>query len=334
MSKVSSIPIYFGDAFTTDENSPFTGNPGAICILEYDNDISDETKQKIANEANLNATAFISLDWKQPQTTENHKNGDNPKEENIIDIKRKIRWFTPAREVPLCGHDTIIAVKVLAEILLCQDPELTKKKEIIIEFDCPFRGILGGVYYCESGRVTLNFPSSPCFTISLKEANWIDQFAKAALATKLTSTAIQDVQYSPAATVLLIRLADHLSPEEFREISPNFTSIKPLQPLPGMIGLILTLKGKNGNVDKEQPHFYSRYFGPWVGFHEDPVCGSAHTLLTPYWANEYKMGFGETLLGRQHSARGGLLYCSMVDNDRVRIGGEAKVLIRGELTLN
>jgi predicted PhzF superfamily epimerase YddE/YHI9 len=93
---------------------------------------------------------------------------------------------------------------------------------------------------------------------------------------------------------------------------------------PTALGVIVTAPG-NGGVD-----FVSRFFGPWVGVEEDPVTGMAHTLLTPYWAEET----GQTAMeARQISNRGGSLRIG-IQRDRVQVSGQAVTVIRGTLLLS
>ncbi|CAL8122977.1 unnamed protein product [Orchesella dallaii] len=328
----SPVPIYFVDAFTTNGNSAFTGNAAAVVILEFDEDISDDIKQKISNETNLSDTAFVSNSWQREEKLTSTDDIDPNKD--LAVIRRTLRWFTPLYEVPLCGHATVASAKVLIENLFTENPELKEKEEIVIEFESRFRGVLGAVYNCRSERITLNFPINICLPLYAEGELWVRQLIEATVFPELTTDCIQDIQYSPSAKIILLRLCDHLSQNDLKRINPDFRKMKTIENCEEMIGVLVTLKGKNGNVEKESPHFYSRFFAPWYGVNEDPVCGSAHTVLTPYWAKEYFSGqavLGETLLAKQHSERGGNLYCTLVASDRVAIGGEAKIVIKGEL---
>jgi len=334
------VPIYFVDAFTTHGNSPFTGNAAAVCFLECDDDISDDTKQKIANEANLSDTAFVSLRWTKPTSDEEEEPEPSnnisafASGRNAIIIRRTLRWLTPTSEVPLCGHATVASTKALVATLLDKEPELKEEKdEILIEFESRFRGLLGATFDCKSERITLNFPSSPCMPLYAEGEKWIEQMIEATLHPELTADSIQDIQYSPSAKIALLRLGDHLNENDLRRVNPDFLRLKSVENCDDMFGVLVTVKGRNPDVENEQPHFYSRFFAPWYGVNEDPVCGAAHTVLTPYWTKEYFNGFGETLLARQHSTRGGNLYCTLVDSERVTLGGEARIIIKGELVV-
>lgn len=246
-------------------------------------------------------------------------------------IRRTLRWFTPQSEVPLCGHATVASTKALVTVLMENEPELKEKDEILIEFESRFRGLLGAIYDCKTERITLNFPCSPCLPLYADGEKWIEELISAIVCPDFTSDSIQDVQYSPPAKIILLRLCDHLNENDLRRICPDFSKLKLVENCDDMFGVLVTVKAKNPDIDRETPHFYSRFFAPWVGVQEDPVCGAAHTVLTPYWTKEYFSGFGETLLARQHSTRGGNLYCTLVDAERVTLAGDARIIIKGEL---
>lgn len=291
-------------------------------------------KQKIANEANLSDTAFVSYRWFKPVSNEDEVVEDTPVTTTAMEtplIRRTLRWFTPTSEVPLCGHATIASTKALVEILAEKEPELKEKDEILIEFESKFRGLLGAKFDCKTERITLNFPCSPCLSLYADGERWIEELIAAIVCPDFTSDSIQDVQYSPPAKIILLRLCDHLNENDLRRISPDFSKLKLVENCDDMFGVLVTVKAKKPDIEKEQPHFYSRFFAPWVGVPEDPVCGAAHTVLAPYWTKEYFNGFGETLLARQHSLRGGNLYCTLVDAERVTLAGDARIIIKGEL---
>jgi predicted PhzF superfamily epimerase YddE/YHI9 len=106
------------------------------------------------------------------------------------------------------------------------------------------------------------------------------------------------------------------SQQDIENLQPNLPIIEKLDAR----GLIVTAKGKKCD-------FVSRFFGPQVGVNEDPVTGSAHTTLTPYWAGQLNK---TELLAEQLSARGGKLECRLV-NDRVEIIGKAVLYLKGEI---
>ena len=106
------------------------------------------------------------------------------------------------------------------------------------------------------------------------------------------------------------------SEEAIENLKPNFTGLKQVP----VRGIICSSKS-------ERYDFVSRFFAPGAGIDEDPVTGSAHTKLVPYWAEVLKK---EKLLAKQISKRGGELKCNLL-GDRVKLSGEAKLFLKGEI---
>lgn len=202
----------------------------------------------------------------------------------------QIRWFTPSVEVDLCGHATLAAAFVLFNF----------ENHIgnTIEFYSSRSGLLSvsrlGDY------LTLNFPSDTY--------ERIEQFQE------LTSG------FSHKPIEALKGKTDYMlifeNEDQVRGLVPNFGVISKLKAR----GVIVTAKGND--VD-----FVSRFFAPQSGINEDPVTGSAHTTLTPYWAK--KLG-KNVLTAIQLSERKGYLNCKYL-NDRIEISGKAKLYLIGEI---
>lgn len=110
--------------------------------------------------------------------------------------------------------------------------------------------------------------------------------------------------------------------EKIREISPDFSALA----RSGTRGVIITAPADDKNID-----FVSRFFAPAVGVNEDPVTGSAHCMLAPYWAERLNK---KQLTARQLSKRGGLLKCELLDETTVQISGQAKTYLEGVVNLN
>ena len=202
----------------------------------------------------------------------------------------ELRWFTPAVEVDLCGHATLASAFVLFNY--------ENFKENSIQFHTRKSGIL--TVSNNDGWLTLNFPT--------------DSFNQIPLTDEII--ACFDIQptsvFEGRTDYMLVFNAE----DEIRNIIPSFAAILQLKAR----GVIITAKGKN--VD-----FVSRFFGPQVGVNEDPVTGSAHTTLTPYWAKE----LGKTeMTAIQLSAREGFLKCKYLD-DRVEISGQGRLYLIGEI---
>ena len=203
----------------------------------------------------------------------------------------ELKWFTPKAEINLCGHATLAASFVIFEI--------EKSKQPVLKFHTR-SGILS-VSKSMKGY-TMNFPA--------------DVFNK----TNVTDEIIHAIGIKPSdvflgRNILMVVLS---SEEELINLVPDHQKIKQLHPH----GLIVTAKGKNSD-------FVSRCFFPNFGIDEDPVSGSAHTILTPYWAQRLKKN---VLTARQLSQRKGELICKL-ENDRVAISGEAVLYMTGNILI-
>jgi PhzF family phenazine biosynthesis protein len=209
-----------------------------------------------------------------------------------------LRWFTPTFEIDLCGHATLATAHVLWNERGFLKPEITFLSQ---------SGLLR-VSREEDGRLVLDFPSRPPQQLAIEQhPEVLTQSLGPGAATPLAVLASRDlvVEFAHADEVLALR--------------PDFAALIDL----GYIGLIATAPGSNG-VD-----FVSRFFAPEVGVPEDPVTGSAHSTLIPFWAEKLNK---TELFARQESARGGELWCRL-RGDRVDIGGYAVTYLRGELAV-
>mgnify|MGYP000269950988 FL=1 len=204
----------------------------------------------------------------------------------------EIRWFTPTVEVDLCGHATLASAYVLFY-------ELGYAKDQI-NFHSPRSGPLT---VSRNGSVlALNFPVDQLIEIPVlsEHTMGLSQKPRAVFKGKTDYLFVYD------------------SEAEIRALHPDFEALK-IHPVRG---IIVTAPG-------EKTDFVSRFFGPACGVNEDPVTGSAHTTLTPYWASV----LGKTeLTARQLSQRTGDLTCKLL-GDRVQIAGEAVLYLRGEIEI-
>ncbi|ODM97984.1 Phenazine biosynthesis-like domain-containing protein [Orchesella cincta] len=323
---MSLVPIYFVDAFTTEGNSAFTGNAAAVCFLDYDDDISDDMKQKIASEINLSETAFVSEGWTKGKKLATAEGSQL--------YRRTLRWFTPSNEVQLCGHATVASTKALVEAQLTDKYLDPATKTVTVNFESKFRGKLGAAVSKDSGRITLNFPSNPTHKLNKGEHPWVDEMIVTLMGERVSPELVDDIQYSPGTKILLVRLSDSLTPDELRQVSPDFKKLLNINTGDFVHDIIVTVKGVSPALGEGAgPNFYSRFFAPWDGIDEDPVTGLAHTVLTPYWTHEFSRKESReigTLHARQHSTRGGDVYCTLL-GDRVNLAGEARVTIKGQL---
>jgi PhzF family phenazine biosynthesis protein len=259
------MKIYQVDAFT---DKPFTGNPAGVCVLAVPKE--DAWMQNVAREMNLSETAFLL------------------KQEDGF----RLRWFTPAVEVELCGHATLASAHILWETNLLSQREPARFHT--------FSGLLTAMR--RGDEIELDFPATP------------DEPAEAPEGlTEILGAAPQNFRSSRY---------DHLveleSEELVRNLRPDFTRLKALP----VRGIMVTSRASTPGFD-----FVSRFFGPAVGVDEDPVTGSAHCCLGPYWSK--RLGKTE-LVAYQASARGGVVGVTLA-GDRVRLRGKAVTVMVAEL---
>lgn len=203
----------------------------------------------------------------------------------------RIRWFTPTAEVKLCGHATLAAAFVYFR-------EINNTTDRVV-----FDSLSGHLSVTrDNERLTLDFP--------VQQAEPVP--APAILAQALGAEPLETL----AAEDWLVVLD---SEESVRNLRPDMRLLAQLE----RRGVIVTARGRECD-------FVSRFFAPKYGIDEDPVTGSAHTLLTPYWAA--RLG-RERLHARQLSSRGGELYCES-HGQRVKISGKVIPYLRGTITLD
>lgn len=258
-----SIRQYQVDAFAT---RAFAGNPAAICPLASWPD--DYLMQAIAEENNLSETAFFV-----------------PSAKGF-----RLRWFTPVREVDLCGHATLAAAHVLFEILGYSDPTIvfeTHSGELTV-------GRRGGL-------LAMDFPAQPPLACPAPEA----------LVEGLGQRPLEVLAGDDYIAVFN-------SEDTVRAITPDHALLSRLD----RRGVVVTAAGSD--VD-----FVSRFFAPKYGIPEDPVTGSAHCQLAPYWAK--RLG-KNSLAARQVSRRGGDLLCEF-KADRVLLSGSAVTVMVTTISL-
>ena len=202
----------------------------------------------------------------------------------------RIRWFTPTTEVPLCGHATLASAYVLFEVY----------KESVDRLD--FISKSGPLSVSREGeRLWLNFPA-----VVPREVGVTLEIERA------LGMAVVDVLGSNELFVVLE------SEQAVLDCQPDMAALAKL-PWPGAI---VTAQGSGHD-------FVSRYFAPAIGINEDPVTGSTHCSLIPYWSQ--RLG-KSSLTAYQCSARGGELFCRLEGN-RVKIGGNATLVASGKLML-
>jgi len=205
-----------------------------------------------------------------------------------------LRWFTPEFEMDLCGHATLASAFVIFDELKLEAEEIT------------FETLSGtlGVKKSE-GYLALNFPMRPPIPAELPE---IIQKA----------LNIQPKEVWKARDYLLV----FESEDDVRSLEPNIALLNKINLDPG--GIIVSSIANDSNVD-----FVSRFFTPQASIPEDPVTGSAHCTLVPFWANR----LGKTKLNaKQISKRGGNLICNL-ESDRVELKGKAVKYMEGVIQI-
>lgn len=244
---------YVVDAFS---DKVFGGNPAAICVM--DSWISDELMINITRENNLSETAFA--------VKENEK--------------YKLRWFTPAGEIDLCGHATLACAYIIMNYI-----EIEMEKVI-------FTTMSGDLIVIKNGDLyEMDFPA-----YDLKPVSITKEMIEAIGATPVEAYIGRD---------LLCIFNDEST---IKELKPNMDKLKQID------GILLHVSSPGKNVD-----CVSRSFGPKFNIIEDPVCGSGHCHIAPYWINKLNK---KSIVAYQASSRGGTLYCSMEGN-RVKLSGKA-----------
>ncbi len=203
-----------------------------------------------------------------------------------------LRWFTPAVEVDLCGHATLASAHIMYEIGLVKPDQ-----------EARFQTKSGLLTATKQGdEIELNFPATPPDPV--KDSPGLAD-----------ALGVQSVYLGQSRFDYLVRVA---SEGEVRIAKPDFVKLKEL----GVRGVMLTSASESEEFD-----FISRFFAPGAGIDEDPVTGSAHCCLGPYWSEE--LGKKE-MVAYQASARGGVVRVR-VGEERVYLGGKAVTVMTGEL---
>lgn len=270
---MKSIKAYIVDSFT---DKPFRGNPAGVCLIETP--IEDDLMLLIAKELGLSETAFI-----------------DQKEADRFDI----RFFSPVMEIPLCGHATLAASKVVFE----RNPELkqtsfTNIQDINLEIEK-----IGN-------EIVMKFP-----LYSTQKSEAPEQ-----LLTALGIASIKNVEYNKETNILILEIEDA---NTLRSLKPNFEELKKSHN--SINGVLVTSKSNQPEFD-----FESRYFWPWSGTNEDPVTGGTHTFLTPYWSKRLNK---KKMISFQCSERTGRMEVEIQDDQWFTIKSTARIVFAGNLRL-
>lgn len=261
----SGIPLSIVDAFTS---TPLSGNPAAVCMLTAA--AEERWMQAVAAEMNLSETAFVY-----------------PLEGGGFSL----RWFTPAREVDLCGHATLASAHVLWE-----DGHLPTERPAVFETRS---GRLSARWTPDG--IELDFPLRPVRPAAAPQE-------------MLDGLGIEPVAVTKDAVNYLVEVeSEHV----LRALRPDMAVLGRLPE-----GVIATSRSDDPAYD-----FVSRYFAPSWGIPEDPVTGSAHCSLAPYWREKLDK---DEFTAYQASARGGVVG-ARIDGERVVLRGQAVTVLQGRL---
>lgn len=222
---------------------------------------------------------------------------ENNLAETVFFVKGKkgyhIRWFTPELEIDLCGHATLASAYVLYNFLDYSKPSIR------------FSSKSGELLVAKKGKkLELNFPARMPELIT----TYPDELLKG---------------LGIANPVAVYKSRDYVveleTQKELLQVKPDFGMLNKID----VIGIIITAPGTDCD-------FVSRFFAPNCGIPEDPVTGSSHSTLIPFWAEKLNK---TTLHARQLSQRQGELWCEMLPGNRVLIAGECVFYMKGKIEL-
>uniref|UniRef100_A0A7S3PCP2 Phenazine biosynthesis-like domain-containing protein n=2 Tax=Aplanochytrium stocchinoi TaxID=215587 RepID=A0A7S3PCP2_9STRA len=311
------VKYFTGRAFCYKEEKPSqsSGNHAAVCLLYSRMDDGDLLK--LAKHFNMSETAYISgieSDLLEPK-------GDIFLSENRF----RLRWFTPTVEVPLCGHATVVSAKALYEY---------GNKHTEFEFETQSGDLIATID--SEGNVSLDFPSNfprqlftqdsragvrfdPDIMVTIEDEQFqlYNDIATKTLPYHQYNN--RELWYSPQTKKLVVYLPD-AGEENLRKLDPDFSVLLASHDGSLVKGVIVTCLDKHGSFD-----FFSRYFAPWNGINEDPVTGSAHTVIGPMYAIKLKK---LELRANQVSKTGGEMQIKLKDYSsfnatRIQLTGKA-----------
>ncbi len=199
-----------------------------------------------------------------------------------------LRWFTPTYEIDLCGHATLATAHVIFDML--------GSDESVLGFQTRSGEL---TVEREGERLVMDFPSRPPVSCDPPDGLF-EAIGK------------QPIEVLRSRDYFLV----YETEQDILDLKPNFSRLAEIP----THAVIVTAKGETSD-------FVSRFFAPEAGINEDPVTGSAHCNLIPFWAEKLEK---TEMFARQVSARGGELYCALA-GDRIKIGGNAVTFLKGEI---
>ena len=257
------------------------------------------------------AAVLVCEEWLDDRIMQNIALENNLSETAFVKIindeNYEIRWFTPSVEVDFCGHATLAS-----SFVLFKDFTTTKT----IHFHVKDLGVFI-VTQGQDGKITMNFP--------VRVPEPLPDYP--VLLNKVVDCPFNEVYVNQQAFILVCE-----SEQAVRGAKPDFNKIKELA-VAYQRSTAITAADLDISITSKAQHYdyIARYFAPHKGIDEDPVTGSMHTGLAPLWADKLSK---RQLVAYQASARGGLLYCDLKDNQRIEISGYAKLYMVAEIFLD
>ncbi|GLC43235.1 hypothetical protein PLESTB_001495800 [Pleodorina starrii] len=355
MSRIMRLPMYVVDAFAS---RPFSGNPAAVCLCMPGVLLDDKVRQRIAAEMNHSETAFI-------EPLDGSSSAAAGRDEFSSASAFRLRWFTPTCEVPCCGHATLASAAVLFQARNNPHPAIS------------FHTLSGELVVSRAASATppadpaaddpSSSPPPPPLALSLTLPLYdpVDPVPACAADPRgplaracAGSLPVAEVRYCGAGGLnyVLMALAEGVGRRQLEALRPDFEAMGRAAPAEEVHGVIVCVRTGSDQPSAEataevegEEEVCSRFFAPWMGINEDPVTGSAHAVLGPYWEATLrpagKGGSGSGGVGRgggrvgpmrmrQCSARGGdVLVEVMREEGRVRVSGTATLVLEGTLRL-
>lgn len=263
-----SVLIYHANAFC---GPTARGNPAAVCLLKKP--AAAEWMQAVAQQMNLSQTGFIIR-----------------REPDQFDL----RFFSPRKEMSLCGHVTFCAAHAVWSEMLC-----TKNTPITFHTASGSLSVRNNDSFVE-----IALPMNPCQETSTPE--WLSQ-----------AIPLRPVRVLAGVNKYLVEVA---TAQEVEEVQPDFAVLRDRADR----GVIVTAASADPSYD-----IVSRYFAGYVGIDEDPATGAAHCCLVPYWKEKLRKN---RIRAHQASPRGGVME-GRIEADRVLLAGKARTVLRGELLI-
>lgn len=266
------MKTYIVDSFTKE---PFKGNPAGVCLPEYG--ISEEKMLKMAQEFGLSETAFVQQTDKADTYT--------------------IRYFSPKKELPLCGHATLAAAKIMFKNTGANEIHFIRTENVDL------------LIKQRNDDIIMEFPIY----------DTIETTVPAAMLVALGLTELVNTAYSPKNKIIILEISDA---KLLSNLSPNFNAL--LSSHDAINGVLVTAPSN----DKEYDYHY-RYFWPWAGTNEDPVTGGVQTFLAKYWAE--KLG-KKIMKAFQSSSRTGYMDIEL-QAGKVLLISQAVIILEGNLVV-